>query len=103
MIGAAMVEFTMVKVAMIEVTIVGAAMVEVGMVEVTMVGAAMVEVGMVRAAMVGVAMVKEPTNRVFAKNLVELRLLQSVSCIKPIPTHEKHLLWEKVAQMPLLT
>ena len=48
-------------------------------------------------------MVKEPTNRVFAKNLVELRLLQSVSCIKPIPTHEKHLLWEKVAPTPLMT
>ena len=31
----------------------------------------------------------------FAEKLVGLGLLQSVSYIKPIPTHEKYLLWEK--------
>ena len=30
-----------------------------------------------------------PRNRVFAENLVGLGFLQSVSCIKSIPTHEK--------------
>ena len=43
----------------------------------------------------------EATNRVFAEDLVGLAFLQSVSYIKPIPTHtRKYLLWEKVAHMP---
>ena len=38
------------------------------------------------------------------KILFELGFLSSVSYIKPIPTHHKnYLLWEKVAQLPLLT
>ena len=41
--------------------------------------------------------------RVFAENLVGLGFLLSVSYIKPSPTHEKYLLWEKVTQLPLLT
>ena len=42
-------------------------------------------------------------SRVFADNLVGLGFLWSVSNINPILTHEKYLLWEKVAQMPFLT
>ena len=43
-------------------------------------------------------------NRVFADNLVGLGFLQPVSYIKPLPTHEKlFAVWEKLAQMPLLT
>ena len=45
-----------------------------------------------------------PRIRVFAENSVGLGFLQSVSYIKPIPTHEKILCCgEKVAQMPLFT
>ena len=44
------------------------------------------------------------SNRVFVESLIGLGFLPSVSCIKPIPTHEKlFAVGKKWPQMPLLT